>query len=66
MNSEMFKESIDKDGLPEPDPANLCLLNEKERAGLTPQKRGFCGFCGLAFYGQRKVCPECYERTMLL
>lgn len=66
MDTTMFKEYIDKDGLPEPEPANASFFTEKERAALTAEKRGFCGFCGTVFWGHEAICSECYERTMLL
>jgi uncharacterized OB-fold protein len=66
MDTTMFKEYIDRDGLPEPEPANASFFTEKERAALTAEKRGFCGFCGTVFWGHEAICPECYERTMLL
>jgi uncharacterized OB-fold protein len=63
MDTEMFKEYIDRDGLPEPKPANASFFTEKERAALTAEKRGYCGFCGTVFWGHEAICPECAERT---
>jgi hypothetical protein len=58
----MFKEYIDSDGHLKPPPANRSTLTSKERETLIKQKRGYCGFCGQAFFGN-DVCPECVERT---